>query len=151
MCFFYALLYVPWAANVGAVYSFVFLLQDFIRSKLRMKMKNERSKRRAAEKDKKDFEVASKRVQRKRSLENIGLKNYAPPAKMQANDVQAMYKLKSLHDSLCAEELEKLKTDTFPERRRLVLRSKGHVLDTIRDKCPWLCEESQVRLISNII
>ena len=121
----------------------VFLFQEFIRAKLRMKLKNERSKRKSQTAESTTPRQAGTS---KRLFESIGLKNYDPVYKIRRLDeVESLYKLKN-DDALNPAEKQALKEVTLSERRRLIIGTKAHVVDCVAENFSWLCEENEVRL-----
>ena len=62
------------------------------------------------------------------------------------DEVESLYRLKN-DDNLSRGEKQALKEATLSERRRLIITTKGHVVDCVVEHFPWLCEEGEVRRV----
>ena len=87
----------------------------------------------------------------KRRAEAIGLPNYEPPAKQKLVDAEAVadvYRLKN-ERNIGAQELEGMKVNTLPLRRKMILSANVSFEDLL-EKFPWLFQEEEVRIPKNV-
>ena len=83
----------------------------------------------------------------KRKAEAIGLPNYEPPAKLKLPDAEAVadiYRLKHGRN-IGAQEIEAMKVNTLPLRRKITL-SANVSFEDLAEKFSWLFEEEEVRI-----